>query len=338
MFFVCLWSRAVYCTGFFMPFNIDYFCPIMKFNAPVALTEIAEIASARIIGPSNVSATGINEIHMVEAGDITFVDHPKYYDKALQSNATYIIINKEVDVPNGKSLLYADDPFTSYVSIVRHFRPFVPMDGPVASSALVGAGTVLQPGAYVGNQVVIGRDCIIHPGVVIYDHCIIGDRVTIHAGTIIGADAFYFKRRPDAFDKMLSCGRVIIEDDVEIGASCTIDKGVSGDTVIGKGTKFDNMVHIGHDTVIGRNCLFAAQVGVAGVVRVEDDVILWGQVGVQKDLVIGKGAVVLGQSGVPKSLKGGITYFGSPVREAREKMKELAMIKRLPEIIEHLGD
>jgi UDP-3-O-[3-hydroxymyristoyl] glucosamine N-acyltransferase len=321
-----------------MPYNIDYFCDTMRFNSPVALPEIARISSSRIIGPKDVSATGINEIHMVETGDITFVDHPKYYDKALQSAATFIIINKEVEVPDGKSLLFSDDPFSAYVSIVRHFRPFVPMDAAISSTAMVGEGTILQPGVHLGNHAIVGRDCIIHPGVVIYDHCIIGDRVTIHAGTVIGADAFYFKRRPEGYDKMVSCGRVIIEDDVEIGASCTIDKGVSGDTVIGKGTKFDNMVHIGHDTVIGRNCLFAAQVGVAGVVRVEDDVILWGQVGVQKDLVIGKGAVVLGQSGVPKSLKGGVTYFGSPVREAREKMKELALIKRLPEIIEHLGD
>ena len=139
------------------------------------------------------------------------------------------------------------------------------MDAAISSTAMIGQGTVLQPGVYVGNHAIIGRDCIIHPGVVIYDHCIVGDRVTIHAGTIIGADAFYYKRRPSGYDKMVSCGRVISEDDVEIGASCTINKGVSGDTVIGKGTKFDNMVHIGHDTVIGRNCLFAAQVGLAKV-------------------------------------------------------------------------
>jgi len=135
---------------------------------------------------------------------------------------------------------------------------------------------------------------------------------------------------------MLSCGRVVIHDNVEIGANSTIDKGVSGDTVIGKGSKLDNLVQVGHDTVIGKNCLFAAQVGIAGVVKIEDDVILWGQVGVQKDLTIGKGAVVLGQSGIPKSLEGNKTYFGSPVRDAREKMKELALIKQLPEIIEKL--
>jgi UDP-3-O-[3-hydroxymyristoyl] glucosamine N-acyltransferase len=155
----------------------------------------------------------------------------------------------------------------------------------------------------------------------------------IHAGTVIGADAFYFKRRPEGYDKMKSCGRVVIEDDVEIGACCTIDKGVSGDTVIGRGTKFDNQIHIGHDTVVGANCLMAAQTGVAGVATIEDDVILWGQVGVSKDLTIGKGAIVLAQSGVPKSLEGGKTYFGSPVGEAREKMKEMALIKRIPDLI-----
>jgi UDP-3-O-[3-hydroxymyristoyl] glucosamine N-acyltransferase len=171
----------------------------------------------------------------------------------------------------------------------------------------------------------------------LYDHTEIGDNVIIHANTVIGSDAFYFKRRPEGYDKMVSCGRVIIHDDVEIGASCTVDKGVSGDTIIGKGTKIDNQVHIGHDSVIGKNCLFAAQVGIAGVVTIEDDVILWGQVGVQKDLTIGKGAVVLGQSGIPKSLEGGKTYFGSPVQEAREKMRELAFVKQLPGIIEKLN-
>jgi UDP-3-O-[3-hydroxymyristoyl] glucosamine N-acyltransferase len=153
---------------------------------------------------------------------------------------------------------------------------------------------------------------------------------------VLGADAFYFKRFPEGYEKMLSCGRVVIHDNVEIGANCTIDKGVSGDTVIGRGSKLDNLVHVGHDTVIGKNCLFAGQVGIAGVVKIEDDVILWGQVGVQKDITIGKGAVVLGKSGVPKSLEGNKTYFGSPVQEARQKMRELALVKQLPEVIEKL--
>ncbi|HMT29015.1 MAG TPA: UDP-3-O-(3-hydroxymyristoyl)glucosamine N-acyltransferase [Bacteroidia bacterium] len=308
----------------------------MKFEQGVTLQELASLTDTRVIGSGQAVVYGINEIHMVSAGDITFVDHPKYYDKALNSAATFIIINKEVECPVGKSLLFSDDPFRDYVKIVKKFRPFQPSSLPVSNSAVIGEGTVIQPNVFVGNHVTIGKNCLIHAGVSIYDHCIIGDDVVIHSNTVIGSDAFYFKRRPDGYDKMVSCGRVIIQNKVEIGACCTIDKGVSGDTVIGEGTKFDNHIHIGHDTVIGKNCLFAAQVGVAGVVKVEDDVILWGQVGVQKDLVIGKGAVVLGQSGIAKSIEGGITYFGSPVREAREKMKELAMIKRLPEIIKLL--
>lgn len=308
----------------------------MKFKTSVALNDLATLTGAKVAGDGTMGVTGINEIHMVEAGDITFVDHPKYYEKALSSKATFVIINKDVEVPAGKALLICEDPFTAYVTIVKKHRPFIPAGGPVSDTAEIGEGTILQPNVFVGNQVKIGKNCLLHPGVVIYDHCIIGDNVIIHANSVIGADAFYFKRRPDAFDKMESCGRVIIEDNVEIGALCTIDKGVSGDTIISAGTKFDNQVHIGHDTFIGRNCLFAAQVGVGGVVTVEDDVILWGQVGVQKDLVIGRGAIVLGQSGLSKSIKGGVVYFGSPVKEAREKMKELAMLKRLPEMIELL--
>ena len=308
----------------------------MKFQKSTSLSELAELTASRVIGDGSSMVTGINEIHKVEKGDITFVDHPKYYTKALESNATFVIINKEVEAPVGKSLLFSEDPFLSYNTIVRKFRTFEASSQSISPDAKIGAGTIIQPGVFVGHHVTIGKNCLIHSNVSIYDHTVIGDNVIIHANTVLGSDAFYFKRRPDAYDKMLTCGRVIIHDNVEIGACCTIDKGVSGDTIIGKGTKLDNMIHIGHDTVIGQNCLIAAQVGIAGVVTIEDDVILWGQVGVQKDLTIGKGAVVLGKSGVPKSLEGGKTYFGAPTQEAKDKMKELAFIKQLPGIIEKL--
>jgi UDP-3-O-[3-hydroxymyristoyl] glucosamine N-acyltransferase len=203
----------------------------------------------------------------------------------------------------------------------------------ISSSAIVGEGTVIMPNAYVGNKVTIGQNCIIHPNVVILDHCTIGNDVIIQAGAVIGSDAFYYNKKTDRdihYKKMLSCGRVVIGDAVEIGAGCTIDRGVSGDTVIGAGTKIDNLVHIGHDTVIGKNCLFAAQVGIAGATTIEDDVILWGQVGVSKTLTIGKGTVVNAQSGVHKTIEGGKSYFGSPVEESKEKMKEFVWIKRIP--------
>jgi len=308
----------------------------MKLKKPSSLKEIAALIKGKSIGKDDFPVTGFNEIHKVEKGDLTFVDHPKYYDKALQSAATIILINKEVECPPGKALIISDDPFRDYNILTTHFRKFRASEKLISDEATIGAGTVIQPGAFIGNNVAIGKNCLIHPGAVIYDHCMVGNNVIIHANTVIGSDAFYFKKRPEGYDKLISCGRVVIEDDVEIGACCTIDKGVSGDTVIGKGTKMDNHVHVGHDTVIGKNCLFAAQVGIAGVVTIEDDVILWGQVGVQKDLTIGKGAVVLGQSGIGKSLDGNKTYFGSPVRDARDKMKEIAMIKRLPELIQKL--
>jgi UDP-3-O-[3-hydroxymyristoyl] glucosamine N-acyltransferase len=311
---------------------VNNFSIFMKLQTPISVVKIAEMISAKLLGNEKNMLEGINEIHMVEAGDLTFVDHPKYYDKSLNSAATIVLINKEVEVPKGKTLLISDDPFRDYVFLVKQFRPFEKSNQHVSSSAKIGEGTHLQPGVFVGNHAKIGKNCLIHANVSIYDFCEIGDNVIIHSGTVIGGDAFYYKKRnsPQIFyDKMESCGRVIIHDNVEIGSGCTIDKGVSGDTVIGWGTKIDNQVHIGHDTVVGKNCLFAAQVGIAGVTKIEDGVILWGQVGVNKDLVIGENAVVYAQSGVAKSIEGNKIYFGSPVQEAREKMKELALIKQL---------
>jgi len=299
----------------------------MKLDRPYSINEIAEIINAEYYGDTSIQILGLNEIHVVENGDITFVDHPKYYDKALKSNASVIIINQKVECPLNKLIILSDDPFRDYNFLTRKFKPFVPAKQMISETAKIGEGTIIQPGTFIGNNVKIGKNCIIHPNVTIYDNVIIGNNVIIHSGTVIGADAFYFKRRPEGYDKMHSCGNVIIEDDVEIGACCTIDRGVSGITKIGRGTKMDNHIQIGHDTIVGKNCLIASQVGVAGVVKIEDNVILWGQVGVQKDLTIGKGAIVLGQSGVPKSIEGGKVYFGSPVQEAKEKMKEIAFLK-----------
>ncbi|MFY7728115.1 MAG: UDP-3-O-(3-hydroxymyristoyl)glucosamine N-acyltransferase, partial [Flavobacterium sp.] len=154
---------------------------------------------------------------------------------------------------------------------------------------------------------------------------------------VLGGDAFYYKKRPEGFDQLISCGRVVIEDNVGIGALCTIDKGVTGDTTIGAGTKIDNQVHIGHDTIIGKKCLIASQTGIAGCVVVEDEVTMWGQVGVTSAITIGTKAVIQAQTGVGKSLEGGKVYFGSPAEESREKLKQMAYVKRIPEILEKLN-
>lgn len=308
----------------------------MDLQPSVSLKTITEITGGVSSYDLNLQITGLNEIHMVRKGDLTFVDHPKYYNKAVNSNATYILINKIVECPEDKVLILHEDPFAAYVSLVKKFRPFEPASHSISTSAKIGEGTIIQPHAFIGNHVTIGRNCIIHSNVCIYDHTIIGDNVIVHSGTILGADAYYFQRKPDGYRKFESCGRVIISDNVEIGALCSIDKGVSGDTFIGFGTKFDNHVQVGHDTYIGNHCLIGSHCAIAGVTRIEDDVILWGRVVVNKDLVIGKGAVVLATSGVDKSIAGGKTYFGVPVEEARKKWRELAALRMLPSVLEKL--
>ena len=310
----------------------------MKLPIQLTLKEIASLINCEFDGSPDHPVTGLNEIHMVETGDIVFVDHPKYYDKALNSKASTILINKKTNCPNGKALLISDDPFRDYNKLVRHFQPINYSSKSISDSAKVGVNTVIMPGVYLGNNVTVGDNCVLHPNVVVYDNCHIGNNVTIHANTVIGADAFYYKKREQYFDKMISCGRVIIEDDVEIGAGCTIDKGVSGDTKIGAGTKLDNQIQIGHDTQLGKMCLLASQVGVAGVVTLGDSVTLWGQVGIRSDVKIGNGAVLLAQTGLTEDVPSGKTYFGSPAGEARVKMREVAAVKLLPEVLKKINN
>lgn len=309
----------------------------MQFPSPVSVQWVADFIHAKIIGNDKGNATGINELHKVEPGDLVFVDHPKYYDKCIGSLASFIIINKETVVPEGKALLVVENPFEAYCKIVNHFRPFTASTKLVSDSAVIGEGSAVFPSAFIGHHVSIGKNCIIHPQVSILDHTVIGDNVIIQSGTVIGSDAFYYNTKKDRdvwYKKMPSCGRVVIEDDVEIGAGCTIDRGVSHDTKIGKGTKMDNLIHIGHDTVIGKNCLFAANVVIAGVVTIEDGVTLWGQVIVNKTLTIGANAVLLGRTGVGGDLEGNKTYWGAPAQEAGLERRELVWIKRIPELWE----
>lgn len=308
----------------------------MKFPKAYLLEEIASIIDCEYVGDKDFPVTGMNEIHVVEPGDIVFVDHPKYYDKALNSAATIVLINKEVACPEGKALLISDDPFRDFNKLTHHFKPFQFSNASIAASAKIGNGTVIQPNVFIGNHVVIGENCLIHPNVSIYDHTQIGDNVIIHAGSILGADAFYYKKRESGFDQLLSGGRVVIEDNVGIGALCTIDRGVTGDTTIKEGTKIDNQVHVGHDTVIGKRCLIASQTGIAGCVIIEDEVTIWGQVGTTSGITIGAKAVILGQTGVTKSVEGGKSYFGTPIEESREKLKQLANVKKIPDILMRL--
>ena len=183
----------------------------------------------------------------------------------------------------------------------------------------------------VGNHVRIGAYSYIQANAYIGDYTEIGEHVNIQAGAILGTDAFYYKRTEEGYNKWRSGGRVIVHDHVEIGAGCTINKGVSGDTVIGEGTKLDCLVHIGHGVEIGRHCLLAGQVGVGGKTIIEDEVVLYGKVGVVQSIRIGAKAVVLAGAGISKSIEGGKIYFGAPASEAKIKYRELAALRHLPE-------
>ncbi len=307
----------------------------MKFPSPVSADWIAKFINAKVKGNTTASPTGINEIHQAEGGDIVFVDHPKYYDTCLNSAAEFIIINQETSVPEGKTLFITTEPFEAYQKIVKHFRPYEPAQKMISDSAEIGEGTIIAPNVFIGHHVSIGNNCIIHANVSIYDYTSIGNDVTIHSGAVIGSDAFYMNTKKDRevwYKKMHSCGSVIIGNKVEIGANCTIDRGVSASTIIGEGTKLDNLVHLGHEVVTGKNCLIAAQVGIAGGTVLGNGVTLWGQVGVNKMITIGDNAIVMGQAGITSSIEGNKSYWGTPIEDFYAKRKELVLLKRLPEM------
>ena len=300
----------------------------MKLNVPYRLDDIASIIGCQYIGNPSHQVTGINEIHLVESGDIVFVDHPKYYEKALNSAATTIIIDKETNCPEGKALIISANPFDDFNALTRHFAPKL---GPKTDSV---DQDLIYPNVYIGHNVHIGKNVRIYPGVSILDGTRIHDNVIIGANSVIGHDAFYYKKTNGKYNAMHSCGNVIIEEGVEIGALCTIDRGVTGITTIGRGTKIDNQVHVGHDTVIGQDCLIAAGVAIAGCVVIENRVVIWGQVGIASSIKIGEGAIILAQSGVMKELEAGKTYFGTPCGEVKEKFRELVALRSLPDFMQ----
>lgn len=308
----------------------------MKFEKPYSLSEIAGLLNNPFEGDSTLKISGINEIHRVESGDIVFVDHPKYYDKALQSAATVVLINKSVEVPEGKGIVVCDDPFRSFNYLLNYFNPFEFSTSHQSEDCEIGKGTKIHPSVTIGKNVQIGVNTIIFPNVSILDDVSIGSNVIIQASTVIGSLGFYYKNRGDHFDRLNSCGRVVIEDFVEIGANCTIDKGVTAETKIGKGTKIDNLVQIGHDTVIGEKCLIAAHCGIAGCVVIGREVTIWGQVGIASGVSIGEKVTLYAQSGVSKSLAPNRTYFGSPAEEIKTKFRELASIRQLPQLLEKI--
>ncbi|MCQ2275793.1 MAG: UDP-3-O-(3-hydroxymyristoyl)glucosamine N-acyltransferase [Bacteroidales bacterium] len=314
----------------------------MKFPQPISVEELVRIIGMPVTrrGDFAGQVVGINELHSVEPGEVTFVDCDKYYSRVLQSPASVVIINKvDVDCPENKVLLFSEDPLRDYLSVVKHFKSYEPQQVNIHPTAVIGEGTVLEPFVFVGRNVKIGKNCIIHSNVSIYEDTTIGDDVIIHSNTTIGGDACYFQKRADRWIKLESCGSTFIGNDVEVGCNCCIDKGVSGVTYIGDGTKFDNLVQIGHDTHIGKRVLLGAQSGVAGCTYVDDDCKIWAKACVNKDLYVAKNTVLYALSAIDKSVEvEGQTLFGIPADDAKKKWRELAYLRKLSTLVDDVNE
>ncbi len=302
----------------------------MKFPEPITAAAMAERLGARLLGDGSIVITGINEIHHVERGDLCFVDFHKYYKPTLESAASVILIDQETDCPPGKALLVHERPFAAFNALLWGARPRVQYPSrPLDASITVGRDTVIAPSAVIGRDVTIGDECHLGPNVVIGDGCVLQDRVIVEANTVIGGEAFYYKKDTHAYQPWRSVGSVLLEDDVQIGPGCTVARGVTSVTTIGRGCKIDAQVQIGHDCTIGPHCLLASQVGVAGNTTIGEWCVLLGQAGIAQNLTIGPRALIAAKSGVSKNLEGGKQYFGYPAQEMRDQLKEWAILRRL---------
>ncbi len=324
------------------------------------LAEIAKIVDGRVIGNGQLVIRGISGIKEARDGELTFLANPKYLPLAQSTQASAIIVGHDITI-EGKSVIQTDNPslaFSKVVGLIKDdlspkvigVHPTAVVDpsvqvgegvglGPhavVDKDARIGKGSIICAGVYVGQKSVIGENCLIYPNVTIREDVLIGNNVIIHSGTVVGSDGFGYVQVGERHVKIPQMGSVVIEDDVELGACVTIDRARFDRTVIGKGTKIDNLVQIAHNVKTGENCIIVAQVGIAGSTTLGNNVILAGQVGLAGHIRLGDKVVVMAQSGVSKNVPEGTTMFGSPADEHRNAARTLAHIQRLPKYVEEI--
>ncbi|HWE94240.1 MAG TPA: UDP-3-O-(3-hydroxymyristoyl)glucosamine N-acyltransferase [Tepidisphaeraceae bacterium] len=304
----------------------------------VTLKELAEAIGAELAGDPGVAITGVGTLEDAKPGQVTFLANPRYL-KALESTgASAVIVAPSVKVDR-LPLLKAKDPYYAFALAVRHLHgdrkhPFTGIHprATVDPTASVGEGTVVYPGAYIGPRVRVGRDCVLYANVVVYEDCMIGDRVIIHANTSIGPDGFGFATNDGLHHKIPQIGNVVIEDDVEIGSNCSIDRAALGSTVIGRGSKLNDLIAIGHNTKMGSHCLIVSQVGIAGSATIGHHVTLAGQVGVAGHIEVGDNVTVGAQAGVTNSVPEQSVLLGSPAMPIRQARRVAAVFVQLPEL------
>ena len=322
-----------------------------------SLAQVQQLTGATLLsGESTRIFFDVGPLDMAGHEHVAFCESKKFQPALQKTRAGVVITTASLAqfAPSGASVLETTHPVQAFARVATAFYPTAnniwsenrPPTSSIATSARIGEGATVSPGVYIGEHVEIGNNCMLGPAAVIgrgvkignnttiganasISHSLIGDRCIIHPGARIGQDGFGFSKEASGHLKIPQLGRVIIQDDVEIGANTTIDRGSLSDTVIGEGTKIDNLVQIGHNTYIGRQCIIAAQVGISGSCQIEDNVLFGGQVGVADHVTIGQNTLVAARSGVSKSLKGGRVYGGFPARPIVEWRREVASLARL---------
>ena len=326
------------------------------------LGELADIVGGKVEGDSAVEIQGVAGIREAKAGDITFIANPKYEVFLETTLASAVIAPPNVKID--KPIVRIENPYFAYLKVLNLFAEELMVRYPrvvheqavvddsavisedvavgpfcqVCADVLIGNGTTILAGSFIGQKVVLGRDCLIYPNVTIREGCTIGDRVIIQPGAVIGADGFGFAKDGQTHHKVPQIGRVIIEDDVEIGANSTVDRATTGETRVKRGSKIDNLVQIAHNVVIGEDCILAAQVGISGSTELGKNVVLAGQAGLAGHITVGDGAMVGGQGGVTKSVPANTTVSGYPAREHRKALKLSACTNQLPDLFERVKD
>jgi len=324
-----------------------------------SLREVAALVEARVVGDSECIVSGVASIEDAEAGDIVFAESARYVEAALRSAAAAILLSAEPPVADKPCLVVAD-PRSAFVRVLEAFA--VPVQqaegihasavvhpdarighgariGPYSSvdaGAVLEAGVTLAAGVRVGQGCIVGEHSMLYPNVVLYPGVTVGRRCILHAGCVVGSDGFGYVQVGQALRKVPHLAGVKLGDDVEIGANTCIDRGKTAETVIGSGTKIDNLVHIAHNVHVGRSSLLVAQVGIAGSTVIGDGVVLAGQVGVRDHVTIGDGVRVGGQGGVIGDLDAGQVYSGYPARPHHQKMREYGAIAQLPDYLRRI--
>jgi len=327
--------------------------------------EIAKLVNGEVEGSCKEKITAPEQIEKAKEGNITLIGSSKYIKLWKNSSASVAIINKTIKVEaiEGKALIKVENPDLAMASVLEAFLPDTPYfetdihaTAVIDDSVTIGKNCKIGANSYIGKNVVLGDNVIIYPNVSIFDDTIIGNQTIIWSGTVIrerteigkacilhnnvsiGADGFGYIPSEIGLTKVPHIGNVVIGNHVEIGANSCIDKGKFSSTILGDGCKIDNLVQIAHDTIIGKKCLIASQTAIAGCTVIEDEVIIWGQVGIVSGVTVGAKAILLAKSGVSKDLEGGKTYYGVPCEEVRKKYREMAAIKKLPEIIKKVNN